>query len=168
MIASDELIQLDTELLSGDAYAKENKTSRMRALSVMAHSESEQWEKYCCSNLSYVVRSDTFRSFLERGAREWNSLYGMTADLWPICSKQRVYKVVNVRLLSKWEFLVLCVIGKLPKQLLLREGRIRWFMKWKTGQACAVVVFMVYRRMPDRLKKIVRIVYGGWNRGNRA
>ena len=87
------------QLLYGYTYCKCSKKGIIRdAPGAPALGDAETM-RYCRDNLSFVVRREAFQDIIRQRLEGFPSMDNLFPDLWERCSKQRVYRIANFRLL---------------------------------------------------------------------
>jgi glycosyltransferase involved in cell wall biosynthesis len=140
------------EVLHGDSCLKDARTGRMRDKCLLVDDESDALRIACCSNLSFVVRSDALLRILNESGEEWTSFQDMAHSLWLACRRQRIYRILNVVITRSWAMDWLD--GKFMNQHDV-GGYLHRFMTTRLGKIITIQVLRVYFRLPDTVQEIL-------------
>ena len=143
------------QLLHGYAYYKWSRKGIIRDAPGAPALGDAETRRYCRDNLSFVVRREAFQDIIRRRLEGFPSMDNHFPDLWERCSKQRVFRIVNIRLLPLsrvYESDFSRILGKLhsifPADSLagrvFRSGVAPWIVK------CFLIL---HCRLPGPLRK---------------
>jgi glycosyltransferase involved in cell wall biosynthesis len=143
------------EMLHGESYSQDPRTGRVRERALIADDDGDALKTDRCSSLSFVVRLDVFKGFLNASEENWGSFRELALALWPACQKRRIYTAVNcISTGSSLGDLVDRLARRIPPRSM--AGRL---VGTQIGRFVCIQMLRVYRAMPSMIREIVRV---GW------
>ncbi len=145
--------ETSAEMLDGDSFLS-NSAGNIRDAVVPFGLDDEKRKTYCCSNLSFVIRSDAFRVAQPNTLQKSDSLSELAFRLWDLCFRKRVYKIVNIHFEENLENKHWKVVGAMVRihRRFSANGPIESWLRIRIVRSFLYSTLLLYYSLPAWLR----------------
>lgn len=161
LLACDGTTQTAVDLLDGDSFLMDTSTGTIRDVAVPLGLDDENRKPYSCSNLSFVFRAHVFGQTHGDSFKDCNSLPEVATKLWDLCSRERVYKIVNILFEDNTEskdFKISGAMARIDRRLASRANIAHWMQKGMLRSSLYSMLFLYYS-MPLRFRSSISVAF---------
>ncbi len=143
------------ELLHGESYVHDPRTGCIRERVPIADDDSDALQRERCSSLSFLVRTDKFRHFMNNSREDQDTFRQVALSLWPACQRRRIYLAVNCITFTAF---LRDQVDRLAEQLPHRSMVRRW-IGTHIGRFVCIQILRLHSLMPSTMRGIIKV---GW------